>query len=146
MPAPWAATIRVVLDRLATDPMTAVHRTRLVLAGLGAQEVADRLRAQAAGGALHGDALAEALAVVPSVHSGDADFAPALERLLADDADERLRRIALAALVADATGRTGWDDEHRRRLAAYRGDPSPLVAGAAQFTFPPDDGGPDDRG
>jgi hypothetical protein len=28
----------------------------------------------------------------------------------------------------------------RERLEIFRADPSALVAGAAQFTFPPDDG------
>jgi hypothetical protein len=144
-PAPYAATTRAVLDLLDTDPMTAELRPRLALAGLDAAEAATRLRAQAAAGALHAGALAEAVEAVPTVHHGDGRFAPELERLLAEDPDERLRRIALAALVADAIGRTGWDDEHRGRLATYRRDPSPLVAGAAQFTFPSDDGGLDDR-
>src|SRR5262249_34972894 len=61
----------------------------------------------------------------------------AVEAALARDADERFRRIALAALVAQAHSPAGWTDELRTRLAACQADSSPLVAAAAAFTFPP---------
>jgi hypothetical protein len=36
----------------------------------------------------------------------------------------------------------GWTEERLARLHAYRADRSPLVAAAAQFTFPPGEGAP----
>ena len=47
--------------------------------------------------------------------------------------------LALAALVAVAGDSLGWNDERLARLRAYRQDPSPLVAAAAQFTLPPEE-------
>jgi hypothetical protein len=60
-----------------------------------------------------------------------------LERRLAASDDERLRRLALAALVAQAQPPHGWDEVRLTRLRAYRTDRSALVAAAAQFTLPP---------
>lgn len=60
-----------------------------------------------------------------------------IERTFRADPDPRLRRIALAALIA-LTGFTNWNDELRAQLEQYRVDPAPLVAATAQFTFPPD--------
>jgi len=133
----YTATVRTVLDRLATDPLTAAHRAHLAVVGLAAAEAAERLRGQARDATLHADAVAAACTAVGGWHGPG--FRSELESALAVDPDERLRRIALAALVADAE-RSGWDSGRRERLDAYRADPSPLVAGAAQFTFPPDDG------
>jgi hypothetical protein len=59
-----------------------------------------------------------------------------LERSLAQREDERLRRIALAALEVQAADSRGWTSERLARLRAFREDPSPLVAAAAQFTLP----------
>lgn len=64
----------------------------------------------------------------------------ALERGLSAATDARLRRVGLAVLTGLAAGPGGWDPERRALLRAYGEDPSPLVAGPAQFTFPPDEG------
>ena len=62
----------------------------------------------------------------------------AVEAGLTGSDDERPRRLALAALVAQAevAGR-GWTGNLDARLHALRLDPSPMVAGAAGFTFVP---------
>jgi len=60
-----------------------------------------------------------------------------LEKTLATHLNDSLRRIALAALVAQARGVTGWSPTLRNRLEIYRNDSSALVAAAAQFTLPP---------
>jgi hypothetical protein len=62
-----------------------------------------------------------------------------LETAFANSADERLRRLALAAVIAQAAGTAGWTPALRERLDVYRRDPAPLVAAAAQFTLPPPD-------
>ena len=57
---------------------------------------------------------------------------------LAASGDENLRRLALAALMAQTNSRLGWNQTRVNRLLKYRQDKSALVAAAAQFTFPPD--------
>jgi hypothetical protein len=53
--------------------------------------------------------------------------------------DARLRRLAFAALKAWVARAGDWEDAPRERLRAYRADPAPLVAAAAQFTLPSSD-------
>ncbi len=65
----------------------------------------------------------------------DVEEVAALEAALTADPDERLRRLALAALIAQAAPPRGWDEARRERLETFRQDPSPLVAAAAQFTL-----------
>jgi hypothetical protein len=52
--------------------------------------------------------------------------------------DERLRRLALAALIAARTS-TWLGRERLARLRLFQADRSPLVAEAAQFVFPPEE-------
>jgi hypothetical protein len=67
----------------------------------------------------------------------DAAELATFEQSLAREADARLGRVALAALVVLAP--RGWDTERLARLQLYRADAAVLVAAAAQFTFPPDE-------
>ena len=67
----------------------------------------------------------------------DTDSLPAFEHAVAASSDARLRRLGLAAVVAQATQPAGWTTTLRTRLAQYQADPTPLVAAAAQFIFPP---------
>jgi hypothetical protein len=60
-----------------------------------------------------------------------------LEQILFASPDERLRRLGLAALTSLAYGPHAWNADQRARLRAYQADPAPLVAGAAQWIFPP---------
>jgi hypothetical protein len=60
----------------------------------------------------------------------------AFEEALHDRPHYALRLAALAALQKQAAAR-GWTPQLRDRLAAYQADPSPRVAVAAQFIFPP---------
>ena len=130
---------RAVLDALAADPLTVTLRVELAAWALPWDELPPLLAHLAASGELHCDALG---AVVLAVHR-TVYFRPhrndltRLESTLAASPDERLRRVALAALVARSDGGRGWDDEHLARLRSYRADPAPLVAAAAQFTLPP---------
>lgn len=60
-----------------------------------------------------------------------------IDEELQKQADPRLRRIGLAALVDSASPQNGWTRERRERLDLYRKDPAPGVAGPASFVFPP---------
>jgi len=73
----------------------------------------------------------------PAHRFGAEDLA-GLETTLAATADPGLRRIALAALVAESWDANGWTDPRLTRLDAFRADPAPLVAAAARFVFPSD--------
>lgn len=135
------ATVRAVLEALRHDALTVRHRAKLAISGLPWEETAAYLSQLAATNELHAEALMGAVqAIEGSATRANQDASSSLstlETILANSADERLRRLALAALLAQATGAAGWTGELRARLEIYRSDPSPLVAAAAQFTFPP---------
>ena len=81
---------------------------------------------------LYHDAMVVALdAVRSSVHPS------LLDEALQKEADPRLRRLGLEALVESARPKDGWTKERRARLALYQADAAPGVAGPASFVFPP---------
>lgn len=127
-------TTRAILAALAEDPLTATLRTRLIILGLPWEEIipelvklADRLSIDVI--------VTAASAIRQAVTRPDAQMLR-LELKLAASADEDLRRLALAALIAQSKQAQGWSDKAIARLQKYREDPSPMVAEAAQFTFP----------
>jgi hypothetical protein len=145
----WAAwrrdrcgpTVEAVLAALSPDP---------VLAGLCAELAAASLPAASlptwfvqAVDTLHAGSLPRAIAALEAPRGLRPEELEAIEAALALAGDERLRRLALAALRAQAGSlRLGWTAARLARLEAFRADTSPLVAEAAQFTFPPDETGP----
>lgn len=86
----------------------------------------------AEGDLLHYDALAEAINAARQIVR-----CRELEELLRPHPDWRVRRVALAALVASAAPKNGWTRTRRALLAEYCQDPHPGVAGPANFAFPP---------
>lgn len=131
---------REVLGALAADPLTARLQVDLAVATLTGSGLADWLADLAAADALHADALGAAIqAILSAASRPDAIGLDHLGATLAPSPDARLRRLALAALVARSGVGAGWDSRRLARLRAFRDDPSPLVAAAAQFTFPPEE-------
>lgn len=129
------STTRAILSALVQDRLTISLRVRLIIMGLPWQEIAPELIKLAH--ELHADALTQAEeAIEEAATRPDADLT-GLESALASSEDERLRRLALAALIVQAEESSGWSDEAVARLEVYRQDPSPLVAEQAQFTFVP---------
>ncbi|GCE12398.1 hypothetical protein [Tengunoibacter tsumagoiensis] len=127
-------TTRSIHAVLAEDPLTLSWRLQILFWGLPWSEVIQEIIQM--GPQLHADALSTVLNLIwPISRRPDADLAE-LENALATQADERLRRIALSALIAQTQQARGWSDEHIQRLQHYQLDSSPLVAAAAQFTFP----------
>jgi hypothetical protein len=126
-------TTRAVLAALATDRLTLALRIEIIVRGLPWEEVGPELLKLA--DSLHADALSQsermllAVAVRPDAQLYE------LEQSFAASSDERLRRLALAALIAQSRQASGWSDNAIARLETYRQDPSALVAEAAQFTF-----------
>jgi hypothetical protein len=133
-------TARAVLTVLARDPLTAVLQVEVAVSALLWNETLDLLRYWAATDVLHADIVTAAVsAIQASAHRADPADLAAVETRLRGEADPRLRRIALATLVALTQSPRGWDAERLARLQAYRADPAPLVAAAAQFILPPDE-------
>jgi hypothetical protein len=145
---PWARArlrpvARAVLAELARDPMTAPLELTLAVGALSWPELGDRLRRWSADGHLDGDLFATALWTLGQAPEGgrhlELDDLAALEVALSTAEEPRLRRLGLATLVSLAATPGGWSAERLERLRSYRDDRSPLVAGPAQFTFPPGD-------
>jgi hypothetical protein len=139
---PWRRSlflpaVEAVLETLAADPLTVSLRVPLAVNGLSWTASVRFLTDLAETDALHPEALMAAVHAMTDAGSRpDAADLASVETEFAASADPRLRRLALAALVAQANGPCGWDDARLARLRAYRADPAPLVAAAAQFTLP----------
>ncbi len=130
-------TARAVIEALAIDRLTVNLRVQIAIIALPWDEVARFFVELTASGEMHAEALMTAVVAMKSANHRrtDAQDLAQLEATLATTSDERLRRLALAALVTQS--QRGWDDKLLARLNSYRRDSSPLVAAAAQFTFPP---------
>jgi hypothetical protein len=134
--------VQGLLAALRPDPLTVRLQVQLAVAGLPWPELAAFLSELATTGALDAESLLTAAEAI--ARSGQRAGQPladdslvSFERALADHSDAQLRRLALAALLAQATQPAGWTAALRTRLTQYHTDPAPLVAAAAQFTFPP---------
>jgi HEAT repeat protein len=127
------AMTRRMLAALEEDPLTISLRLKLILSGLPWEEVASELIRLV--DQLHADVLVQTEGLIEqAISRPDADLLD-LEMALWTQSDERLRRLALAALIAQSRQAQGWSDACIERLQTYRDDPSPLVAEKAQFTF-----------
>jgi hypothetical protein len=128
---------RSVLAALRRDPLTLCQQIRLAAAALPFDELAEFFAAASAGRLLHAGTVES---LVQGTHGAatrpDAELLHTLEKRFSADADEVLRRVALASLVALSGSNRGWNQERLQRLREFRRDASPLVAEAAQFTLP----------
>jgi hypothetical protein len=122
-----------LLAVLAADPRSVAQRIELAGLLFGPDDLTALLASLAERDELHVDAMVAALAVVRRSLEPER-----LERRLAAHADPRLRRLAVTALEAASGREHGWTDERRARLARYRADASPMVAGAAELVLPPE--------
>ncbi len=131
--------VKGILSVLAIDPLTVVIQIKLAVVTLSWNELAQFFIDLNNKQQLHPDALVTAVRSIESIYQRQ-DIAEIinLETTLAASEDEKLRRIALAALIAQTNSHLGWDRDRVDRLLKYRQDRSILVAAAAQFTFPPD--------
>lgn len=131
------ATTRAVLTALRQDPLTVSLQVSLAIHGIWWKEVAAFLVDLSAHGELHAEAIMQAVAAMPLVlFRSDVGEAWQMEEALRVHPDPMLRRIGVAVLKDLVTAPRGWTDRDLEVLNVYRNDPSPLVAEAAQFTFP----------
>ena len=142
----FAAVTRAILNELARDPLTLGEQIGFAWIGLSESEWAARIESDLESSAWHAGALQAAIEVLsnpfnpltaahlPTSESG------LVERWQSANAPE-LRRLALAALVGQATENRGegWTNARLSRLEKLRADAAPLVAAAAQWTFPGDE-------
>jgi len=134
-----AGLARAVLSVLQTDPRTVRWHPGLAMAADGVTGLRAVLEAwRTPTDLLHVDAM-------DSLNQALKGYAPRADRTeleqfeaeLSASSDKRLRWLAVTALWSAAQDGLGWTGARRARLERYRADPAPLVAGAAQFTFPP---------
>ncbi|MCA9597717.1 MAG: hypothetical protein KC776_30600 [Myxococcales bacterium] len=130
---PVLAVGRGLLERIEPEPTLVPESLALAAVLRSEGELVALLTRLSQRSLLHFDAMGAAVAAI-----GRAVRPGALEALLRDADDPRLRRLGLAALELAARPKRGWTKERRAVLEGYRADPDPLVAGHARFVFPPE--------
>jgi hypothetical protein len=131
-------TARAVIEAMKEDPLTVTLQVSVAVYALPWEELAAFFQQLAVEGKMHYEVLFRAVQGIEKITSrNDIHELVHLEELLAPSDDEKLRRIALAALINQSKAQ-GWNDELKQRLYAFRNDPSPMVAEKAQFTLLPD--------
>lgn len=141
---PWSspgvrATAEQVWGQIRTDPLRVVDAVRLARPLTDSDGLGDLIEALRERDELHVDAMIAALEAVETCAHPER-----LEDRWRAHPDRRLRRLALAALVASAGPPEGWTPARLERLAAWQGDPDPGVAGPALGIHPPEE--PGERG
>lgn len=127
-------SIRAVISKLSQDPITLTLQIKLAVPTLPWSELSEFFQQNIQ--QMHGEALFTAVSEIEAAtRRSDISQIEQFETALATNNDERLRRLALAALVTIARS-LGWNDDRIQRLQIYQNDPSNLVASAAQFIFP----------
>ncbi|MCB9472116.1 MAG: hypothetical protein H6677_27820 [Candidatus Obscuribacterales bacterium] len=128
--------VRATLETLKKDRLTLCQRLRLACKTLPSSELVEYIRHASENNDLHPEALMQAVRSIESAsRRADIDQLILVETAFSEDSSELLRRVALAALSAQASS-GGWTEERLERLARFREDKSALVAEAAQFTLP----------
>ncbi|RKH51232.1 hypothetical protein, partial [Corallococcus llansteffanensis] len=128
-------TVRLLAEEVLThDPRLATLRVRCAVIALEPEDFASHLDALGKAGWLHADALMAAQVAVAQL---PVESLRAVGARLGASSSPEVRRVAVQCLVRDAQEGRGWTPERLETLAALQRDDSPLVAGAAQFVFPP---------
>ncbi len=131
-------TAYTVLDALEQDALATRLSLGIAITALPVEELVIYLTRLAANGRLHAGVLAYACTMLenPRCRTDLADFIH-LEKTFRSSSDERLRRLAFAALVGLASTAQGWTEECLTLQRQYRSDLSLFVADAALFTRSP---------
>ena len=136
-------TAYAVLDVLKQDVLATRLSIMLAVTALPIEELIAYFIQLATENTLHAGLLAYACTLLenPQTRTDPADLAR-VEGALRTSSDERLRRLAFAALLGLAHTAQGWTQEYLTLQQQYRSDPSPLVAEFALFTASPLDSDP----
>ncbi|MBW4598900.1 MAG: hypothetical protein KME29_04630 [Calothrix sp. FI2-JRJ7] len=131
-------TARAVIEIMTSDPLTTCLQVKLAVCALPWDELATFFQQLAVSEKMHPQALLTASnEITIAQQRNDAHELVQLEEILAPSEDDKLRYIALTALITQSQV-LGWNSERISRLYAFRNDPSAMVAEKAQFTFLPD--------
>ncbi len=136
--------VQSLLQVLAEDRLTLSLRVRLAFQYVPMENLIAFFQSLSQRNEWHAEALIEACRHMEGQSRFELDEWNTFEAAFAASADERLRRLAFAALKAQTMKMGHWDEEHLARLKTYRADPSALVAAAAEFTLPDEDDERDD--
>lgn len=131
-PAHHKALAQALLPAVEAERLSAQLAIPLLARVNDDQGFAAGLERLSARGHLHQDAIAAAIAAV-----GTFAYVDRLTLRLTAQADPRLRRVALAALVQSARPENGWTAERRALLVRMQADPEVEVAAPAAWVFPP---------
>lgn len=130
-------TARAVIEAMQEDPLTTTLQVDIAIYVLPWEELAAFFQQLAIEGKMHYEVLFRAIQGLEQITiRKDINELIHLEQLLAPSDDEKLRRIALAALITQSNVQ-GWNNELKQRLYAFRNDPSLMIAEKAQFTILP---------
>ncbi len=131
-------TAYAVLAVLEQDTLATRLSIMIAITVLPIEELIAYFARLATEGTLHAGLLAYACTMLESsdARTDPAEFAH-LERALRNSPDERLRRLAFAALIGLARTAQGWTQDCLTLQQQYRSDSSPLVAEFALFTISP---------
>ncbi|RUT04400.1 hypothetical protein DSM106972_046280 [Dulcicalothrix desertica PCC 7102] len=131
-------TARAAIEAMQEDPLTTSLQVDIAIYAFSWEELARFFQQLALEGKMHHEVLFRAVQGLEQIIiRNDTSELIRLEEILAPSDDEKLRRIALAALIAQSQVR-GWNNVLKQRLYAFRNDPSPMVAEKAQFIILPD--------
>ncbi len=131
------ASGRAILNQLSTDPLTVNLRLDIGSAIFSIAEFAALIEQLSNARELHAEAFMHALQYLTSHRDLGTSEAALIEQRWRGDFNPLLRRFGLDILIGSTKSPLGWNSGTRALLETYRSDPEPLVAGAAQFTFPP---------
>jgi hypothetical protein len=135
---------RQMLEVLAEDRLTGRIQVELAIALLPPEELPAWFQGISQRGQLHAAALMRACELLTNLARLELAQLETLEAALASSADERLRRLAFAVLEAECAKLGRWDLAYLARLQTYREDASVLVAAAAVFRLPGEEGDEED--
>ncbi|CAM3323129.1 hypothetical protein G4177_27090 [Corallococcus sp. ZKHCc1 1396] len=133
-PVPLRAVRMLAEVVLTKDPRLAALRVRCAAIALEPLEFASHLEALGQEGWLHADGLTAAQVALAQL---PVESMEAVGARLGSSPSPEARRLAVQCLVRDAKEGRGWTPERLETLTGLQRDDSPLVAGAAQFVFPP---------
>ncbi|MBA2392845.1 MAG: hypothetical protein H0V70_08890 [Ktedonobacteraceae bacterium] len=131
-------TAYAVLDVLEQDALATRFSLGIAITALPVEELANYFIRLSVNGRLHAGMLIYACTMLenPQGRTDLTDFIH-LEKAFRSSSDERLRRLAFAALVGLARTAQGWTEECLALQRQYRSDSSLLVADAALATRSP---------
>jgi len=127
-----------IMAELEADPLLDSERIKLAYEFLDQEEFAVKVEDMLSAGRVHPGIWSGLIELLESPRGGRniMDQLQDLQAKWSSHESPELRRLGLAALVAESRYVYGWNQNRLESLQNYRNDPAPLVASAAQWIFP----------